>query len=122
MSKPQTIDEYLAPLPTTQREALQNLRETIQAAAPEATEAISSGVPAFRYRDRYLVSFRATKSYLSFFVMRGTALKQLASELKKSYDVSNTVIRFKPDAALPAPLIEKIVKMRVEEINASKGG
>ena len=38
------IDAYLAALPADQRAALQSLRETIAAAAPEAVEAVSYGL------------------------------------------------------------------------------
>ena len=43
------IDAYLAMLPEDQRAALKSLRGAIAAVAPEAVEAISYGVPAFRY-------------------------------------------------------------------------
>jgi uncharacterized protein YdhG (YjbR/CyaY superfamily) len=46
------IDATLAALPADQRAALQALRQTIAAAAPEAEEAISYGMPAFRYHGR----------------------------------------------------------------------
>jgi uncharacterized protein YdhG (YjbR/CyaY superfamily) len=58
---PATTDEYLAALPHDQREALEELRTTIRAAAPGAQESISSGVPAFVHRGKYLVSFGAAK-------------------------------------------------------------
>ncbi len=51
------IDAYLAALSPDKRAALQALRETIAAAAPEAVEAVSYGAPAFRYRGRQLVSY-----------------------------------------------------------------
>jgi len=41
-----TIDEYLAGVPDDKRAALERLREQIRAAAPDATEAISYGMPA----------------------------------------------------------------------------
>ena len=120
MGKPQSVSEYLSALPEAQEEALRSLRDTIRAAAPDAQETISSGVPAFRYRDRYLVSFGAAKAHVSLFVMRGAALKMLEEELL-GFDTSNTVIRFPPDKPLPTSLVEKIVKIRIEEIDAREG-
>ena len=49
--------------------------------------------------------------------MRGAALERLGDELQ-GYDASNTVIRFTPDKPLPTSLVEKIVKLRIEEIDA----
>jgi uncharacterized protein YdhG (YjbR/CyaY superfamily) len=120
MSKPQSVSEYLSALPEAQEKALRSLRDTIRAAAPDAQETISSGVPAFRYRGKYLVSFGAAKAHVSLFVMRGAALKILEDELL-GYDTSNTVIRFTPDKPLPTSLVEKIVKLRIEEIDAHQG-
>ena len=46
--KPQTIDEYLARVHADHRDALQELRQTIQAVAPNADECISYAIPAFQ--------------------------------------------------------------------------
>ena len=77
-----------------------------------------SGFP--RPTGKYLVSFGAAKAHVSLFVMRGAALKKLEDELV-GYDTSNTVIRFTPDKPLPTPIVEKIVKLRIEEIDAHQG-
>jgi uncharacterized protein YdhG (YjbR/CyaY superfamily) len=47
---PSSVDDYLAAVPEQPRAALEALRATIRAAAPEATEQISFGMPAFRDR------------------------------------------------------------------------
>ena len=52
--------------------------------------------------------------------MRGAALKRLEEELQ-GYDTSNMVIRFTPDKPLPTPIVEKIAKLRIEEIDAHQG-
>ncbi len=46
--KPKTIDEYLAAVSDDQRAALEKLRKTIRAAAPQAEECISYGIATFR--------------------------------------------------------------------------
>lgn len=110
-------DDYLSSLPGAQRAALQSLRHTIAVCAPEATETISTNVPAFHYKGKYLVSFSATKSHLALLVMRGVAIKTFAKELAE-YDTGSRIIRFTTDKPLPKELIEQIVKFRVEEIDA----
>jgi uncharacterized protein YdhG (YjbR/CyaY superfamily) len=67
MPKTPTIDEYLAPLSTEKRAALQQLRRAIKAAAPEAEECISYQMPAFRLDGRFLVGFCAAAKHCSFF-------------------------------------------------------
>ena len=114
---PATIDEYLAALPADQREALEELRATIGAAAPGAQETISSGVPAFKHKGKYLVSFGAAKRHVALYVMRGSALEALEDDLE-AYDTSNTVVRFAPNKPLPASLVKRIVEIRLGEIEA----
>jgi len=53
--KPSTIDEYLANVKPHHRKTLQQLRQTIQTAAPNVEECISYGLPAFRLNRRVLV-------------------------------------------------------------------
>ena len=61
-SRSREIDAFLAALPADVQGALEGLRRTITAAAPDAVEVIAYGVPAFRYRGRPLVSFGAGKA------------------------------------------------------------
>ena len=112
-AKPATIDEYLAKLPDDQRSALEKLRKTIQAAAPQAEECISYGIPAFR-QDGMLVGFGASANHCSFFLMSGSTVANHADELAK-YDTSKGTIRFPADKPLPAALVRKLVKARLME-------
>jgi uncharacterized protein YdhG (YjbR/CyaY superfamily) len=64
---PKTVDEYLARVPPTFRTALQRLRKTIKAAAPDADEVISYQMPAFR-QNGMLVYFAAFEDHCSLFV------------------------------------------------------
>jgi uncharacterized protein YdhG (YjbR/CyaY superfamily) len=56
-----TIDEYLAVVPEPARTTLEKMRATIRSAAPEAAEAISYGMPMFKYRGG-MVSSRLRRS------------------------------------------------------------
>src|SRR2546429_6785598 len=67
LAKPQTIDEFLAPLSKEKRTALEKLRRAIKSAAPKAEECISYGVPAFRLGGRFLVAFGAAAKHCSFY-------------------------------------------------------
>ena len=64
---PKTIDEYLAHVPEPARSTLRKVRAAIRSAAPpQATETISYGIPAFRYKGT-LVWFAAFSDHCSFF-------------------------------------------------------
>ena len=112
-TKPNTIDEYLAPLSADKRAALEKLRRAIKAAAPKAEECISYQVPTFRLNGRMLVSFGAAAKHCAFYP-GAFPVAALKVELKK-YDTSTGTIRFPPDKPLPAALVRKLVKARISE-------
>jgi uncharacterized protein YdhG (YjbR/CyaY superfamily) len=109
-AKPQTIDEYLAPLSAEKRAALEILRKDIRAAAPEAEECISYQVPAFRLHGKMLVWFAAAKNHCAFYP--GAVVEDVKDELA-GYDISKGTIRFQPDEQLPASLVRKLVEARI---------
>jgi len=117
---PQTVDEYLADVPEPAHTTLTKLRATIRAAAPkDATEAISYGMPSFRYKGGPLVYYAAFAKHCSFFPASVAVMQQFKDELKQ-YPTAKGTIRFPSDAPLPAALVKKIVKARVEQIDAKK--
>lgn len=112
------VDNVLAALPEDARKALEALRRTIAAAAPEAVETINYGVPAFKYRGRPLVSFAAAKNHCSFYVQSPAVMEAHRDELA-SYDTSKGTLRFAPDAPPPVALVTKLVKARMAETDAT---
>jgi uncharacterized protein YdhG (YjbR/CyaY superfamily) len=112
------IDAILTGLPDDQRFALQSLRETIAAAAPEAVEAISYSLPAFKYRGRPLVSFGAAKAHVAFYVMSPAAM-ETHKALLASLDTTKGAIRFQPDKPLPKELVATLVTTRMAETDAA---
>jgi uncharacterized protein YdhG (YjbR/CyaY superfamily) len=110
---PKSIDDYLAALPEDARAALENLRKTIKAAAPKATEVISYQIPAFKHHG-LLVSFAAFKNHCSFYPMSPDVMRAHAADLK-GYDISKGTIHFPADRPLPATLVRKLVKARIVE-------
>ena len=111
--KPRTIDEYLAPLSSDKRAALEKLRRTIHAAAPGAEECISYMIPAFRLGGRMLVAFGAGANHCAFYP--GAHPIEAHKQILKSYDISKGTIRFPADEPLPATLVRKLVKARIAE-------
>lgn len=108
------VEDYLAALPAESRIALEELRKTITAAAPDATEVISYQMPAFKDDGRLLVSYAAFKEHCSLFPMSTKVIEAHKEELKPFLAGKGT-IRFSPDNPLPATLVTKIVKARIEE-------
>jgi uncharacterized protein YdhG (YjbR/CyaY superfamily) len=111
-----TIDEYLAGVPYDKRAALERLREQIHAAAPDAIEAISYGMPAFKLGRRYFVGFSATKEHCSFYAGKAPTVA-LADELT-GYRLWKGTINFQVDRPIPADLVTKLVRARLAEYEA----
>jgi uncharacterized protein YdhG (YjbR/CyaY superfamily) len=117
-ARPQTIDEYLAPLSKEKRAALEKLRRAIRSAAPKAEECISYQVPAFRLGGRMLVAFGAAVNHCAFYP-GAFPVKAHKDELE-AYDASKGTIRFQAHSPLPATLVRKLVRTRVAERAAQK--
>jgi uncharacterized protein YdhG (YjbR/CyaY superfamily) len=111
------VDAVLAALPADQRMALQTLRETIAAAAPEAEEAISYGMPAFRYRGRALVAYAAFKAHCSLFPMSAALIEAHHDELS-TFATAKGTLHFTPEHPLPRDLVELIVRERMAQTDA----
>jgi uncharacterized protein YdhG (YjbR/CyaY superfamily) len=119
MDKPKSVEEYLTALPEDVRATLEKVRQSVKAAAPTATEKIGYGMPGFSYEGRYLVYYAGFKNHCSFFPASNGVMQEFAKELEK-YEVSKGTIRFPIGTPLPATLIKKLVKARIEEIDARK--
>ena len=117
-AKPETIDEYLAPLTDETRAALEKLRTAIRSAAPKAEECISYQVPAFRLGGRMLVAFGAGAHHCAFYP--GAFPVATHKDELRAYDTSKGTIRFQPDCPLPASLVRKLVKTRIAEQAAQR--
>jgi uncharacterized protein YdhG (YjbR/CyaY superfamily) len=116
-AKPRNIDEYLRPLSSEKRTALEKLRRDIRVAAPGAEEVISYGIPAFRLGGRLLVGFGAAAKHCAFYP--GSHPIEAHRKDLAAYDTSKGTIRFPPNRPLPATLVRKLVKTRIAE-HASK--
>jgi uncharacterized protein YdhG (YjbR/CyaY superfamily) len=106
-----TPDEYLAELSNDKRRALEKLRKDIKAAAPNAAECISYGIPGFRLNGKLLVSYGAAAKHCAFYP--GSTLQAFKKEMK-GYDTSSKgTLRFPAEEPLPSALVRKIVKARI---------
>src|SRR5207302_5235101 len=112
MKKFASVAAYLRAVPPAPRAALQKLRKTIKAAAPEATEVISYGIPMFKHHGM-LVGYAAFKDHCSLFM--STYVTAALKHALAPYVISKGTIRFTADKPLPATLVRKLVKARVAQ-------
>lgn len=106
------VDSFIAGYPKNVQAILQELRQTIQDAAPEATEKISYGIPTFTFHGN-LVHFSAYEHHIGFYP--GAApIVEFKNELK-TYETSKGTVKFPIDQPLPLPLVRKIVLFCVKQ-------
>jgi uncharacterized protein YdhG (YjbR/CyaY superfamily) len=111
-AKPATVTEYINAAPKEARPKLREMRTTIRAAAPGATEGLKWSMPAYSYR-RILVTFAAHKHHIGFYPTP-PAVKAFAKELS-GYETAKGSIQFPLEKPLPLDLIRKITAFRVRE-------
>ncbi|MEI2692946.1 MAG: DUF1801 domain-containing protein [Anaerolineae bacterium] len=109
---PQTIDEYIAAFPDDMQQILQQIRQTIRAAAPDAQEAISYQMPTFKLHGN-LVHFAAYKKHIGFYPAP-SGIEAFKGELTP-YASSKGAVQFPLDQPMPNDLIRRIVTFRATE-------
>lgn len=114
---PAEVDAYLETVPDDARAALTDLRALIRGLAPDATERIAYGVPAF-FRNGALVSYAARPRHCSLYVQSPGLVRRLAGQLAE-VQVSGATIHFTPEEPLPRHVVELVIRERLAE-NAAR--
>jgi uncharacterized protein YdhG (YjbR/CyaY superfamily) len=106
------IDEYITFQTPEVQILLEQMRQTVNNAAPEAEEVISYNMPAFKYHGM-LVYFSVYKNHIGFYATPN-GHKEFQEELSV-YKQGKGSVQFPLSKPLPLDLITKIVKFRVKE-------
>jgi uncharacterized protein YdhG (YjbR/CyaY superfamily) len=85
---------------------------------PEAVEAISYGLPAFKYKGKPLAGYASKKDHCSFFPMSGDIVGKMKNELG-GFNTSKGGVQFQADHPLSDSLIKKLLQARIKEIENS---
>ena len=113
MSKPTTVDQYIAAAPEEAQEKLREIRAILKKVAPDATEKIKWGYPVFEEK-RSLFSYSAHKTHINF-MPTGPVMKHFKEELAK-FETGQDTIQFPYDKPLPKGLIRKIAAFRAKQV------
>jgi uncharacterized protein YdhG (YjbR/CyaY superfamily) len=110
------VEEYLDGAPEPDRSTLLELRSTLRTILPDATEALSYGVPAFKVDGKPVAGYAYLKNHCSYFPHSGSVLSEMADELG-DYEWSKGTLRFPVDAPPPEALIRRLVEVRLQQLN-----
>lgn len=106
-TKPENIDDYIAQQPQERQAYLQELRQTVAAAIPEAKECISWSMPTFRGK-RIVIQFAAFGKHVGLYP-GPEAVAFFARELE-AFQTSKGTIRLPYHQPLPRDLIARIAR------------
>jgi uncharacterized protein YdhG (YjbR/CyaY superfamily) len=113
------VDDYISDFPEAIQSVLEEIRDTIRKAAPDALEMISYGIPAFKFKGKPLVYFAAFKNHIGFYPTP-TGVEEFEKELSV-YKQGKGSVQFPLDKPMPLKLIGKIVKFRMGKIGNEFG-
>jgi uncharacterized protein YdhG (YjbR/CyaY superfamily) len=116
---PESVEAYLVGQPKDVRDALEHLRKMIKKVVPDATEVISYQIPTFRFNERMLIAYSASKKHCSLHLMSPSVMSVHKTELE-SYDTTKATIHFAADKPLPFALVSKLVRARLVENETRK--
>jgi uncharacterized protein YdhG (YjbR/CyaY superfamily) len=108
-----TIDEYISTFPEEVQAALEQVRQAIHKAAPEATETINYNMPTFDLNGKHLVFFAGWKHHISLHPVPAgdEAFQQELSHYKRA----KGTIQFPLDKPIPYDFVEQIVTFLMRE-------
>jgi uncharacterized protein YdhG (YjbR/CyaY superfamily) len=110
-------DAYLAKLTAEKRATLEKVRKAIRAAAPDAEEGMSYGMPAF-FRGKAIAGYAVAANHCAYYPMSGAITAAMKVDLE-GYETSKGAIRFPIGQPPPAALIRKLVRARLAEIDGA---
>ena len=114
MSAPKNVDEYIAGTPAETRPMLDELRATIRAAAPDADERISYGMPFYHLNGR-LAYFQKHAHHVGLYPF---TLEEARAVGLEQHIAAKATLQFRLDQPLPLAAIRKLIEQRVKTNSA----
>jgi uncharacterized protein YdhG (YjbR/CyaY superfamily) len=109
------VRAYLAELPPRARAAAREIRALVRSLAPDAVEHFSYGIPGFRYRDKPLVWYAGWQEHVSIYPFSAAFAAGHGIRLD-AYETSKGTVRFPLTKPLPAALIKRLIKARMQDL------
>lgn len=113
---PETIDEYIAGQPEKCRPYLNEVRQALCAALPEAEERISWSMPTY-WKKHNIIHFACFAKHIGLYP--GPAAVEAFQEQLRGYKTSKGTIQLPYDKPLPVALIQAIAKWCYDAENPS---
>ena len=112
------IDTYLKNIPVGQRAELERIRVIIKKAVPDAEECISYGMPAFKYKKKYLIGYAAFTHHMSLFPAANPVA--VMKDKLQDFKLSKGTIQFTLDHPISDSIIQELVAIRIRDIERNQ--
>jgi uncharacterized protein YdhG (YjbR/CyaY superfamily) len=116
MSKPTSVDDYIEGAPDEARPHLTELRRIVRAAAPDASEKISYGMPTYDIAGRRLLHIAAAKKHVAVYALVHVDAA-VPPELARYVDHRST-LQFRFDQPLPEQALAAQIGRKLAAIQA----
>ncbi len=112
--KPKTVDEYISLQPENVQPLLNQVRDTLRAALPDAEERISWSMPTY-WKKHNIIHFAAFKNHIGIYP-GDKAMEHFADRLT-GYKTSKGTLQLPYSKPLPLDLLAEIAKWSYETGN-----
>ena len=106
------VDKYIAKFPDAIREKLEQIRSIIKSEAPQLTEGLKWGNPAYS-NDTIMFILAGYKNHIGLHVTK-TVIVALKDRLK-AYKTTAGSVQFPVDRPIPPELVKEILHCRITE-------
>ncbi|HKY13466.1 MAG TPA: DUF1801 domain-containing protein [Microthrixaceae bacterium] len=114
MPRPTTVDEYLASLSEVGRERLSELRRLSLTSAPEASEAIKWGSPAYLHPSGVILFMLSAHRAHANIAFTPSTRAAFDAELA-DYETGKGTVKLPYDQPVPDDLLRRMIEYRIRE-------
>ena len=107
------VDEFIEASLEESRPHLQEIRETIGAAIPEAEEKIGYGKPFYKYHG-WVAGMEVYKSHLNLEIWDGLSSEDREDLESKGYITGSKTFRIRYDQKVPTAIVKRLVKAQAK--------
>ncbi len=111
-----SVDAYIAAQPEAARAVLERVRGAVRKALPDAEEAISYQIPAFKLGGKAVLFIAGWKQHFSLYPANEALVAAFEKELADYECNKKGTIRIKLTQPVPVGLIERIARFRAQEV------
>ncbi len=112
----ETVEEYLAAQPETNRVALDRIRRIVLALLPGSVDRISYQIIGFRYKNKNVIHISGWKDHLSFHGFSVSLGNELIAKYPQVLKLKGRTLHFQPTPEIPEALVNELVLARAFEI------